>query len=224
MTNWARSTDIIPVFLKMHKYETPGDESRERGEGVLRSSSPALGGGAAGGGECQEGEDLLCWFDHCVNLYFVLLSLIWLQLFFLPSWLPQPSRSNPGVYRAVCWGANRAAEENHRGDAHQQDRVCRVHQVQDHHHRHRLHRCHNSWHHYFTIVAIIAVIIVVIIIVVIVVITIAFTVIISPGLWRCKRWGRTPKKSPPRELFDALLSLLLLKRTKHEQRQRRHQS
>ena len=31
MTNWARSTDIIPVFLKMHKYETPGDESRERG-------------------------------------------------------------------------------------------------------------------------------------------------------------------------------------------------
>merc|ERR1711913_178287 len=65
-----------------------GDESRECGEGVLRSSSPALGGGAAGGGERQE-----------------------------------------GVCRAVCRRANRAAEENHRGDAHQQDRVCRVHQV-----------------------------------------------------------------------------------------------
>merc|ERR1711978_213339 len=34
-----------------------------------------------------------------------------------------------GVCRAVCRGANRAAEENHRGDDHQQDRVCRVHQV-----------------------------------------------------------------------------------------------
>merc|ERR1712109_369594 len=65
-----------------------GDESRERCQGVLRSSSPALGGRAAGGGEHEE-----------------------------------------GVCRAICRGANRAAEENHRGDAHQQDRVCRVHQV-----------------------------------------------------------------------------------------------
>merc|ERR1712088_1101251 len=65
-----------------------GDESRECGQEVLRSLSPSLGGGAAGGGECQE-----------------------------------------GVCRAICRGAYRAAEENHRGDAHQQDRVCRVHQV-----------------------------------------------------------------------------------------------
>ena len=62
---------------------TPGDESRERCQGMLRSSSPALGGRAAGGGEHEEGEDLLCWFDHFVNLYFVLLSLIWPQFFFV---------------------------------------------------------------------------------------------------------------------------------------------
>merc|ERR1711972_348490 len=65
-----------------------GDELRECGQRVLRSSPPALGGRAAGGGERQE-----------------------------------------GVCRAVCRGAHRAAEENHRGNAHQQDRVCRVHQV-----------------------------------------------------------------------------------------------
>merc|ERR1711978_365354 len=34
-----------------------------------------------------------------------------------------------GVCRAICRGAPREAEENHRGDDHQQDRVCRVHQV-----------------------------------------------------------------------------------------------
>merc|ERR1712012_753858 len=62
--------------------------SRACGQGVLRSSPPALGGRAAGGGERQE-----------------------------------------GVCRAICRGAHRAAEENHRGDDHQQDRVCRVHQV-----------------------------------------------------------------------------------------------